>query len=141
MRGALSGGQGGSMRSILFVDDHVVLARLSCEILEMNGYRAVPAYDAATALQLFGDDSFDIVVTDWRMDGMDGIELARAIHAQSPATPIILVTGYGPVEAGSEIAACLGKDRLFPELLHEITLLLGEAEAAEPELELPARSA
>ncbi len=41
------------MKAILFVDDHEVLARLSCEILEMQGYRAVSAYSAADALDKF----------------------------------------------------------------------------------------
>ena len=41
------------MKAILFVDDHEVLARLSCEILEMQGYRAVSAYNASDALEKF----------------------------------------------------------------------------------------
>lgn len=41
------------MKAILFVDDHEVLARLSCEILEMHGYRAVSAYSAQDALEKF----------------------------------------------------------------------------------------
>ena len=39
------------MKAILFVDDHEVLARLSCEILEMQGYKAVSAYNAQDALK------------------------------------------------------------------------------------------
>ena len=39
------------MKAILFVDDHEVLARLSCEILEMHGYRAVSAYSGQEALE------------------------------------------------------------------------------------------
>ena len=61
------------MKAILFVDDHEVLARLSCEILEMNGYRAVSAYNAQEALKRFEQEDFDILVTDFRMDGMNGL--------------------------------------------------------------------
>jgi CheY-like chemotaxis protein len=49
------------MKAILFVDDHEVLARLSCEILEMQGYRAVSAYNAQDALDKFQREKFDIL--------------------------------------------------------------------------------
>jgi CheY-like chemotaxis protein len=61
------------MKAILFVDDHEVLARLSCEILEMQGYRAVSAYNADQALEKLDREKFDVLVTDFRMEGMDGL--------------------------------------------------------------------
>lgn len=121
------------MKAILFVDDHEVLARLSCEILEMQGYRAVSAYSAADALEKFEREKFDILVTDFRMDGMNGLELARRIHAHSPQTPVIIVTGYGPVDGGKDVKACLSKEELFPQLLEKIKLYLGEVGKEEPE--------
>lgn len=116
------------MKTILFVDDHQVLARLSCEILEMQGYRALSAYDGQDALGKLEQESFDIVVTDYRMDGMDGVALAQKVHEKHPHVPVILVTGYGPVDGGKDIVACLQKEELFPALLEEIKLLLGEKE-------------
>jgi DNA-binding NtrC family response regulator len=114
------------MRAILFVDDHEVLARLSCEILQMHGYRAVSAYNAAEALKKFEQEDFDILVTDFRMEGMNGLELARAVHDRQPNVPVIIVTGYGPVDGGKDVAACLQKEELFPALLDKIKLFLGE---------------
>ena len=119
------------MKAVLFVDDHEVLARLSCEILEMQGYKAVCAYSAAEALEKFEKEKIDILVTDFRMDGMNGLELARKIHTTSPQTPVIIVTGYGPIEGGDEVQACLAKDQLFPSLLDKIKLFLDQA-PAEP---------
>ena len=119
------------MKAVLFVDDHEVLARLSCEILEMQGYKAVCAYSAAEALEKFEKEKIDILVTDFRMDGMNGLELARKIHSTSPQTPVIIVTGYGPIEGGDEVQACLAKDQLFPSLLDKIKLFLDQA-PAEP---------
>jgi DNA-binding NtrC family response regulator len=114
------------MRAILFVDDHEVLARLSCEILEMHGYRAVSAYNAQEALEKFDQEDFDILVTDFRMEGMNGLELARKVHAKSPQTPVIIVTGYGPIDGGKDVQACLQKEDLFPALLDKIKFFLGE---------------
>jgi ATP-dependent Lon protease len=116
------------MRAILFVDDHEVLARLSCEILEMQGYRAVSAYSGADALRKFDEEEFDILVTDYRMDGMNGLELARKVHEKHPDIPVIIVTGYGPVEGGKDVVACLQKEDLFPALLEKIKAFLEEKE-------------
>ncbi len=120
------------MKAILFVDDHEVLARLSCEILEMQGYRAVSAYNGEEALRKFEEEDFDILVTDFRMQGMNGLELARKVHEKQPGIPVIIVTGYGPVEGGQEVAACLQKEDLFPALLEKIKFFLGD-ETAVPE--------
>ncbi len=120
------------MKTVLFVDDHQVLARLSCEILEMQGYRALCAYSASEALDKFDQDSVDIVVTDFRMDDMNGLELARQIHVKSPQTPVIIVTGYGPVDGGDDVQVCLSKEELFPTLLEKIKLYLEAADEPEP---------
>ena len=119
------------MKAILFVDDHEVLARLSCEILEMQGYRAVSAYNAADALDKFAKERFDILVTDFRMEGMNGLELAKQVHQKDPSVPVIIVTGYGPIEGGEDVNACLQNEQLFPALLEKIKLYLGESETAE----------
>jgi DNA-binding NtrC family response regulator len=114
------------VKAILFVDDHEVLARLSCEILEMQGYKAVSAYSAKEALEKFDQQDFDILVTDFRMEGMNGVELAHKVRQKSPNTPVIIVTGYGPVDGGKDVAACLQKEDLFPALIEKIKFFLGE---------------
>jgi DNA-binding NtrC family response regulator len=121
------------MKAILFVDDHEVLARLSCEILEMQGYKAVSAYNAEDALNKFDNENFDLLVTDFRMDGMNGLELAKRIHQKNPEVPVIIVTGYGPVDGGQDVKACLQKEELFPALLEKIKLYLEDSELAPAE--------
>src|SRR5512140_2046368 len=119
------------MKAILFVDDHEVLARLSCEILEMQGYRAVSAYNAKDALQKFENDKFDLMVTDFRMEGMNGLELARKVHDKYPNVPVIIVTGYGPIDGGNTVNSVLSKEELFPDLLDKIKFYLEEADQRE----------
>lgn len=118
------------MKAVLFVDDHEVLARLSCEILETQGYRAVSAFNGRDALEKFQREHFDILVTDFRMEGMDGLELARQVHANRPDVPVIIVTGYGHIDGGKDVQACLDKERMFPALLETIKTYLGEGETA-----------
>ncbi len=114
------------MKSILVVDDHEVLARLSCEILEMQGYRAISAFSAQDALEKFEREEFDLLVTDLRMDGMNGLELAKRIHATRPQVPVIVVTGYAPIASGANVKACLQKEEMFPALLDAIKTYLGD---------------
>ena len=120
------------MKSILYVDDHEVLARLSCEILQMQGYRADYAYNAADALNKFENGKYDILVTDYCMEGMNGLELARQVRQKTPDVPVIIVTGYEhdnlPCEA---VSAWLEKQDMFPALLDQIKLLLGENDPQE----------
>jgi DNA-binding NtrC family response regulator len=120
------------MKAILFVDDHEVLARLSCEILEMQGYKAVSAYNAADALSKFDHESFDLLVTDFRMEGMNGLELAKRVHQKNPEVPVIIVTGYGPIDGGQDVKACLQKEELFPALLEKIKLYLEDSNELAP---------
>jgi DNA-binding NtrC family response regulator len=122
------------MKAILFVDDHEVLARLSCEILEMQGYRAVSAYNAQDALDKFRREKFDILVTDFRMEGMNGLDLAKQVHATNPEIPVIIVTGYGYIDGGKDVNVCLQKEQMFPALLDKIRTYLGEGERASPRL-------
>ena len=119
------------MKTILFVDDHEMLAQLSCEILEMHGYRAISANSGAEALAKFDQDKFDAVVTDLRMDGMDGLELATLIHHRQPDLPVILITGYDPISGHKDIVVCLQKRDLFPSLIEQLKLCIGESEATE----------
>src|SRR5437764_4065823 len=79
---------------ILLVDDnaHGLSARRS--VLEELGHRIATASSAAEALEQFGAHKFDLVVTDYKMPKMDGIELIARIRKQSPETPMILLSGF-----------------------------------------------
>jgi CheY-like chemotaxis protein len=121
------------LKTILFVDDHEVLARLSCDIIEMNGYHAISAYSGPDALAKFDAGEIDLVVTDFRMDGMDGAELAKHLRERRPNVPVIIVTGYGKLDQIKDMVV-LSKDSLFPDLLEEIKQILGEGEPQSDEV-------
>lgn len=120
------------MKNILVVDDNELLCRLACDILRMEGYRAVPATDAAQALEAFEKEEFDLLVTDFHMPGMNGLELARAIRDKDPQFPVIVMTAYEPVEC-EHVTLWLPKEYLFPGLLEKIQLCLSEIEAQSVE--------
>jgi CheY-like chemotaxis protein len=78
---------------ILVVDDETNLAEvIQAGLDSLPNCQASLATNGQDALRLFEDETFDLLITDFRMPGMDGLALARHIHAQSPHTAIILLT-------------------------------------------------
>jgi hypothetical protein len=53
------------------------------------------------------------------------------VHEKNPAIPVIIVTGYGPIDGGKDVSACLQKEELFPSLLEKIKVFLDD-ERPEP---------
>ena len=78
------------MKKILVVDDNEMLCGLACDILRTEGYKAVPALNAAQALQALEEEEFDLLVTDCQMPGMSGLDLARCIRDRNPHFPVTL---------------------------------------------------
>jgi DNA-binding NtrC family response regulator len=83
-------------RILIADDDPGVLLILRTTLERMkNGYRIVAARDGAEALQEVAAQSFDLVITDVRMPGIDGIALVEAIRTSKPNTAVIWITAYG----------------------------------------------
>ena len=86
------------MSRILIVDDEPRILLLMKGLLKTNGYEVETAKDGAAALEIVRAGGVDIVVTDLRMQPMDGMALFREVHALSPDVPVILLTAYASVE-------------------------------------------
>jgi len=86
---------GGGER-ILFVDDQRALVRIAERTLQDLGYRPIVETDSSRALDAVrrAPGAFDIMVTDFSMPTLSGLELARAVHAIRPDLPILLATGF-----------------------------------------------
>ncbi len=91
-----------SSEKVLIVDDEAGMQRLLARILDRQGYETLTVGSAKEAMQLINSDSFDLVLTDIQMPGMNGLELLREIKAFDPSLPIIVVTAYGTVESAVE---------------------------------------
>ncbi len=79
------------------VDDDPDLLRLMQIRLDSAGYRVTTAESAERALALISVARPQVVVTDLRMSGMDGIALFEAIHAHNPTLPVIILTAHGTI--------------------------------------------
>jgi len=84
-----------ALRKILVVDDDPVVGTSFDRVLSPKGYTVIAAHDAAEALERLRQDEVDLVYTDIKMPGMDGLDLAERVKARRPWTPVVIVTGYG----------------------------------------------
>jgi len=83
---------------ILIVDDEVVVCK-SCErILSPEGYEVETALSGLEALEKLSQESFDIVITDLKMPGMDGMELLAKVKEKDPEIIVIMITGYSTIQ-------------------------------------------
>jgi CheY-like chemotaxis protein len=73
-------------------------------MLEDLGHQVFDAISGPEALQLLERHEVDLVITDYAMPGMTGLQLAEAVGARKPGLPVLLATGYAELPAGADIA-------------------------------------
>lgn len=87
---------------IMVIDDENIVGKRLKPALEKNGDTVETFTDARKALERFGEQQFDIVVSDIRMDDIDGLEVLEQVLARSEQTKVIIITGYATVEVAQE---------------------------------------
>jgi len=123
---------------VLVIDDDAVVGRSFDRVLSEKGYEVSTALNGEAGLKDMENTDYDVVFTDIKMPGIDGIEVAERIKARCPWTPVVVITGYGTTENEAK-ASVLGvngfiRKPLTPEIIENITLkaLQQPVEAAPP---------
>jgi signal transduction histidine kinase len=120
----------GNGERVMYVDDDTRVVNFMAKVLKRLGYEGDCYTDPVRAIDAFGraPDSYAAVVTDMAMPQMNGVELAAAVHAIRPDTPVALATGYGADDRElirtQNIAALIQKPATVGELsrvLRELT--------------------
>lgn len=90
---------------VLVIDDEKEVADVLGDLLTRDGHTVTVCGDGEAGVARFGEEPFDLVVTDLGMPGISGWEVARLVKAARPGTPVAMVTGWGdridPVEAAA----------------------------------------
>ena len=113
---------------ILLVDDDSAVREITRALLDEAGYEVVEAGSGGAALEILDrGQAVDLLLVDFAMPGMNGVEVARAIHARRPQRPALFVTGHADLTALKEV----GEERIVPkpfrqdELRQKIDRVLG----------------
>jgi DNA-binding NtrC family response regulator len=90
------------MKRILVVDDESLMREFISESLHANGYEVDSAENGMNALELLKTESYDVILTDYKMPRLNGMELLRYVSGKSSETKMIMMTAYGTIENAVE---------------------------------------
>jgi len=111
--------------SILIVEDEAKLRRLLELQLADEGFLSQSTADAETGLQLLARDHFDLVVTDFKLPGMTGLDFLQAAKRANAELPVVIMTAYGTVESAVEAMKFGASDYVLkPFSLAELVLII-----------------
>jgi DNA-binding response OmpR family regulator len=127
------------MKTILLVEDSPDLAAVIRRELEANGYAVLHTTDGLTALDLHHQHRPDLVILDWMLPGLDGLEVLRRLRQTAP-TPILMLTARGEETdrvLGLEVGAddYLTKPFAMRELLARVRAMLRRVEFIQQTLQ------
>src|SRR5438270_523534 len=111
--------------TILIVEDEAKMRRLLELSLGDDGFKTLSAEDAETGLKLLQDGSVDLVLTDLKLPGMNGLDFLQAVKRFHAAIPIVVMTAFGTVETAVEAMKAGASDYVLkPFSLDEIRMVV-----------------
>ncbi|NUO49484.1 MAG: sigma-54-dependent Fis family transcriptional regulator, partial [Polyangiaceae bacterium] len=126
-------------RTVLVVDDDLALGKVLVGLLSQAGFAAQHVRSGEEALTTFGASAYDLVITDLRMPGMDGLTLVRELKRIASDVPVILLTAHGSIPIAVEALRAGAADFLTKpfdreEIVYTVhkALKLGDHAAARP---------
>ena len=114
------------MAHILVAEDDESVRTFISRALQQRGHQVSPVEDGFEALEALSRESFDLLITDIVMPGLDGIDLALKASGEQPDMPILLMTGYS-----AERQRAHNLEELIFEVVTKPFTLSGICEAAE----------
>ncbi len=94
--------KGSVVSRILVVEDNETMRSGVVLVMERMGHKASAAASGPEGLAVFREQAFDLVITDYKMEEMDGLEVLEAVKREQPDTDVILITAYGTIEIAVE---------------------------------------
>ncbi len=87
---------------IMVIDDEKIVGDMAKLSLEQEGYSVETFLNAEPALKRLQEEKFDVVVTDYKMKGIDGMEVLKAVKDKYPKTQVIMITAFANLDAAIE---------------------------------------
>src|SRR3989304_10149191 len=105
--------------AILVAEDQDTARESLCELLREEQYQVYEALDGDAALKLVEEVDLDIVLTDLKMPGRDGIEILKCVRELSPQTLVLIMTAHATVETAVEAMPLGAQDYILKPLAFE----------------------
>jgi two-component system cell cycle response regulator CpdR len=116
---------------ILIVDDEQFVRDLLAKVLRRRGHDVTLADDAQGALDALGRETFDVLLTDVVMPGLDGFGLLRRVKSADPSMKVIVLTGYARKQSISDFLLFGADDYLTkPFQVHELVAAVDRVSGA-----------
>lgn len=90
------------MAKVLVIDDERAIRNTLKEVLEYENHEVDIAESGKVGLELFNNNTYDVVLCDIKMQNMDGLEVLEQMHGSSSLTPIIMISGHGNIDTAVE---------------------------------------
>jgi len=119
------------METILIIDDEKSLLELLTVVFKKEGYTVKTAQSAAGGFEALAKDSVDLVITDIKMPGADGMDILRYARENLPDLPVILITAYGSIAQAVEALKAGALDYVVkPFDVEELKIIVGRGLAS-----------
>lgn len=128
-------------KKILIIDDDMDLCALLSRFLSRNGYEVEAAYTGNKGIARFTEGRYDLVICDYRLGDMEGIDVLTALRKHDPAIRVLMITGYSDIKTAVEVIKMGAFDYIVKPLIpDEVLSVLNKAlqEPATPAAIAPA---
>ena len=119
--------------SILLIEDESLIVETLKGNFQESGYQITTAHNGEEGIRKFQNNNFDLVITDLKLRGMDGLQVSKKIKKIDPHIPVIVVTGYPKLLTSDEVSRFGVRDFMlkpftWPEMLKKVTDCLDSSE-------------
>lgn len=119
-------------KKILIIDDDIDMCILLSKFLARNGYDVDTAHTGAKGIAKFKEDNFEIVICDFRLGDRDGKDILQEIKSISPATIVLIITGYSDIKIAVDVIKLGAYDYITKPLIPDEVLNVLSNALAEP---------
>ncbi len=107
------------MAKILIIEDNDTMREGMVAIIKKLNYECESACNGQNGLQSLTENVFDLVVTDYKMEGMDGLDVLKQVRQKYPSTEVLIITAYGTIELAVEAMKLGAVDFISKPFSHE----------------------
>jgi DNA-binding NtrC family response regulator len=87
---------------IMVIDDEKIVCDMTKMTLQQEGYEVETFLNATPALERLKEEKFDVIITDYKMKGIDGMEVLKTVKSLYPETKVIMITAFANLDAAIE---------------------------------------